>query len=109
MFRVVNMFLKPRRPSMPTTAPRRRTPAIPKITISRANKHRLIVIAVLAVIVTVLFASAQFWMQWWWYDSMGYEGVLIRRALLKASAFLLVTILGTGIVGGSAIVAFRKT
>ncbi|HQY31744.1 MAG TPA: UPF0182 family protein, partial [Thermomicrobiales bacterium] len=40
---------------------------------------------------------------------MGYEGVMIRRALLKVLAFIFVTLLGAGVVGGSAVFAFRKT
>jgi uncharacterized membrane protein (UPF0182 family) len=96
--------------SKPTGTPRRpRTPIIPKITISKANKRRLIAAVVIIVLIAAVFLSAQFWMRWWWFGSMGYRSILLRRAALQIAAFLVVALLGFGIVGGSAALAFRRT
>ena len=94
----------------PTGPPRRSpTPIRPTFTISPANKRRLIAAAVIVVVILAVFFSAQFWMRWWWFGSMGYRSVLLRRAVLQVAAFLVVSILGFLIVGGSAAVAFRRT
>ena len=94
----------------PTGTPRRpRTPVIPKITISPANKRRIIAAVVIFAVIVAVFISAQFWMNWWWFNSMGYRSVLLRRALLQVAAFLVVALIGFGIVGGSASLAFRRT
>jgi uncharacterized protein len=94
----------------PTGTPRRpRTPVIPKITISPANKRRIITAAVILAVIIAVFVSARFWMNWWWFNSMGYRSVLLRRAVLQVAAFLVVALIGFGIVGGSASLAFRRT
>ena len=97
-------------PPNQTGTPRRpRTPVIPKITISPANKRRIIAAVVIFAVIVAVFISAQFWMNWWWFSSMGYRSVLLRRALLQVAAFLVVALIGFGIVGGSASLAFRRT
>jgi uncharacterized membrane protein (UPF0182 family) len=105
------MFRQFRKPTAgPTRATSRPRPsAPPSFTISAANKRRLILIAVLAVVLIALFTTAQFWMRWWWFNSMGYRGVLLRRAALQIAAFLVVALLGFAIVGGSSAIAFRRT
>jgi uncharacterized membrane protein (UPF0182 family) len=86
-----------------------RMPARQGFTLSPANRRRLILIAILLVLAILLFTTAQFWMRWWWFGSMGYRGVLLRRAGLQVSSFLLVTLIGFLIVGGSSAIAFRRT
>jgi uncharacterized membrane protein (UPF0182 family) len=96
--------------SQPTRVPRpSRMPARGGFTISPANRRRLILIAILLVLGIALFTTAQFWMRWWWFGSMGYRGVILRRAGLQVSSFLFVTLIGFAIVGGSSAVAFRRT
>jgi uncharacterized membrane protein (UPF0182 family) len=94
----------------PTGTPRRpRTPVIPKITISPANKRRIIAALIIVGVIVAVFVSARFWMNWWWFNSMGYRSVLLRRAALQVAAFLVVALIGFGIVGGTASLAFRRT
>ena len=95
------------RPSGAPKAPRK--PIVPKITISAANKRRIIATVVILGLIVAVFASSQFWMRWWWFSDMGYRGVLLRRAGLQVAAFLTVAILGFLIVGGSAWMAFRRS
>jgi uncharacterized membrane protein (UPF0182 family) len=111
MFRLINAWARPKqRPTSPNMPPRRpRVSTFRRPTISPANRRRLILIVVLAVLAIALFASSRVWLQWWWFNSMGYGNVMVRRALLKIAAFILVFAIGAGIVGGSASVAFRKT
>lgn len=110
MFRLLRQVgARPTRPTTPGAARRPRTPIIPKVTLSKANKRRLIATVILAILIITLFVSAQFWMRWWWFGSMGYRGVLLRRAALQIAAFLVVALLGFGIVGGSSAIAFRRT
>ena len=94
----------------PTGQPKRpRTPVVPRITISKANKRRLIAAAVILTAIIILFISAQFWMRWWWFGSIGFRDVLLRRALLQVLTFLVVGTLVSAIVGSSAALAFRRT
>jgi uncharacterized membrane protein (UPF0182 family) len=86
-----------------------RMPAREGFTLSPANRRRLILIVILLVLAILLFTTAQFWMRWWWFGSMGYRGVLLRRAGLQVSSFLLVSLIGFLIVGGSSAIAFRRT
>ena len=96
--------------SRPTGQSKRpRTPVLPRITISKANKRRLIAAAIILVLIVSLFITAQFWLRWWWFGSMGFRSVLLRRALLQVLAFVAVATLATAIVGGSAALAFRRT
>ena len=85
---------------------RRRTP---RFSLSPANRRRVILIAVIAAVCLILWATSQVWLEWWWFDSMGYGNVLLRRVLLRVAAFVFVAALGMATVAGSASMAFRNT
>lgn len=52
---------------------------------------------IIAVLIVALFTTANFWINWWWFGSVGYRSVLATRYLASAIAFLL---------GGTAAAAF---
>ncbi len=60
--------------------------------------RRLAIIAVIAVVIVVAaLLTASFWVNWWWFDSIGYRGSLMTRYL---------SFLGYGVVGGLLCAAF---
>ena len=48
-------------------------------------------------LIALLVVTAAFWVQWWWFDSVGYRFVLVDRYLASALIFL-----GTAAVAGAA-------
>lgn len=48
-----------------------------------------VVIAALAIL---LFTSAAFWMDWWWYGSVGYRSLLVVRYLAQVVAFAIAAV-----------------
>ncbi|HEY7031907.1 MAG TPA: UPF0182 family protein [Thermomicrobiales bacterium] len=69
----------------------------------------LVAAAVIAAIAIFIFASAAFWVNWWWYGSMGYRGVLTTRYTAQFVAFVLGAVLATAIFGGNLALALRRT
>jgi uncharacterized membrane protein (UPF0182 family) len=58
-------------------------------------KRSIIALIALAVILFLIFGTARFWVNLWWFDSMGYRSVLVRRYLAESLTFL-----GFGLVTG---------
>lgn len=50
-------------------------------------KRSVIVLVVLGVIVALFFATARFWVNLWWFESMGYRSVLVRRYVSEILTF----------------------
>lgn len=69
----------------------------------------LITAAVFILIAIVLFGSAAFWVNWWWFGSMGHRDVLTTRYTAEALSFLVGLVLALGVMGGNLIVALRRT
>jgi uncharacterized membrane protein (UPF0182 family) len=69
----------------------------------------LITAAVIAAIAVFIFASAAFWVNWWWFGSMGYRSVLTTRYTAQVVSFVLGAGLAAAIFGGNLAVAFRRS
>src|SRR6476469_989183 len=61
---------------------------LPRPTISPAMKRSIIALIVLGVILFLIFGTARFWVNLWWFDSMGYRSILVRRYLAESLTFL---------------------
>lgn len=71
--------------------PRRRpTIRVPRIRWrpSPATKRSLVMVAILAILALIVYGTAAFWVNWWWFGSIGYRSVLVTRYLTEAIAFL---------------------
>src|ERR671921_165629 len=55
---------------------------------SPATKRMLITALVLLAIFAFIWLTARFWIQWWWFDSVGYQTALTTRYISGAIAFL---------------------
>jgi uncharacterized membrane protein (UPF0182 family) len=69
---------------------------LPRPTIPPGLKRALTALVVVVLILAVLFGTARFWVNLWWFDSMGYRSVLLRRYLAEILSFA-----GFGLVSGS--------
>ncbi|MBA3642550.1 MAG: UPF0182 family protein [Chloroflexia bacterium] len=49
----------------------------------------IITAAIIAVLIITLFTTANFWINWWWFGSVGYRSALVTRYIASAIAFLL--------------------
>ena len=55
----------------------------------------LVTAVVIAVVIGGAFATASFWVDWWWYGSLGYREVLVTQYVMKLLAFVV-----AGLVAG---------
>lgn len=68
----------------------------------------LITAAIIAVILLFVGASAAFWIDWLWFDSAGYQPVLITRYLSQAGAFLVAGVLAALFFAGNVRIAVNN-
>jgi uncharacterized membrane protein (UPF0182 family) len=69
----------------------------------------LITAAAIAVIAIVIFASSAFWVNWWWFGSMGYRGVLTTRYTAEFVSFVVGAALAAAVFGGNLALALRRS
>lgn len=69
----------------------------------------LITAALFLLVGFILFGSAAFWVNWWWFGSMGHRDVLTTRYLAQAVAFGAGVALTLGVMGGNIVLALRRT
>lgn len=65
----------------------RRSFRLPRPTIPPALKRAVIALVVIGLILAVLFGTARFWVNLWWFDSMGYRSALLRRYFAEIATF----------------------
>ncbi|HKG25685.1 MAG TPA: UPF0182 family protein, partial [Thermomicrobiales bacterium] len=69
----------------------------------------LITAGVIAAIAIVLFGTSAFWVNWWWFGSMGHQDVLITRYTAQALSFVLGAALTVAFFGGNMLLALRRS
>jgi uncharacterized protein len=69
----------------------------------------LITAAVILLVLLILFGTARFWIQWWWYDSLGYRSILTKNYSVKFVSFLAFGLLAALFFFGNVVVALRRT
>ena len=74
----------PRRPA--TTGRGLRTPNWRP---SAAAIRMLVAAAIIAVAIALVFLTAAFWVNWWWFGSIGQRPVLVTRYVTQALSFLI--------------------
>jgi uncharacterized protein len=68
----------------------------------------IITAAVLFGILAFIYLTATFWIQWWWFESVGYRTALTTRYLSGAVAFVAAAVLVGGIVALNWQIALRQ-
>ena len=77
--------------------------------VSRSTFRSLLIIGFLLVIYIGIMATSSFWVNWWWFDAMGRRSVLLDRYITQTASFVGGAALATIVVGGSLLVAVRRT
>ena len=69
----------------------------------------LITAAIFAVLFLGLFATAAFWVNWWWFGSVGYRSVLVTRYVAQGLVFLAGGLVAALFFGGNIALALRRS
>ena len=63
---------------------------------------------VLAAVFAFIWLTARFWIQWWWFDSVGYQTALTTRYISGAIAFVVAALLVGGFFAANWNLALRR-
>src|SRR5215211_2295164 len=63
---------------------------------SPATRRMVTTALILIAVFAFVWLTARFWIQWWWFDSVGYQTALTTRYISGAIAFIVAALL----VGG---------
>lgn len=107
---MANLFNKSSGPRNGT----RSKPPIPKITkptltVSPSTKRMIITTLIIAVIFIVLFGTAALWVDWWWFGSVGYRSVFVKRYVAELIVFLIATIFSGAVFLINVSIALRRS
>jgi uncharacterized membrane protein (UPF0182 family) len=69
----------------------------------------IVTAAIIGALILLLFATASFWVDWWWYDSLGYRDAYVKRYVAQAATFVVAAAIGAGLVLVNAGIALRRT
>src|SRR5919112_975790 len=75
---------------------------------SPATRRMLITALVLIAVFAFVWLTARFWVQWWWFDSVGYQTALTTRYISGAIAFVVAALLVGGFFAANWNVALRR-
>lgn len=71
---------------------------------------RMIITAIVIVaLLAFVYLTSTFWVQWWWFDSVGYQTALTTRYISAALAFIVAGLLGGGFFALNWWLALRRT
>ncbi len=76
---------------------------------SPSTVRMLVTAAIIAGLFAIVFATASFWVNWWWFGSVGYRSVLVTRYVAQAVTFLLGGLTGATIFGANLVLALRRS
>ena len=68
----------------------------------------IITALVLAGVFAFLWLTARFWIQWWWFESIGYQTALTTRYISGAIAFVVAALLVGGFFAANWNLALRR-
>ncbi|MGH2616725.1 MAG: UPF0182 family protein, partial [Thermomicrobiales bacterium] len=63
---------------------------------------------VLFAIFAFIYLTSTFWIQWWWFESVGYQSALTTRYISAALAFVAAAILVGGFFAANWLLALRR-
>jgi uncharacterized membrane protein (UPF0182 family) len=76
---------------------------------SASTKRMLIAAAMILIVAVVLFGTSSFWINWWWFGSVGYRSVLTRNYSVKAVSFVAFGLVAAIFIFGNFALALRRT
>ncbi|HET8522245.1 MAG TPA: UPF0182 family protein, partial [Thermomicrobiales bacterium] len=91
------------------TATRRPSRSLPGWRPSRSTIRMLITAIVIGVLIILLFVTSAFWVNWWWFGSMGYRSVLTTRYVAELGSFVIGGLIALLIFAGNVVIALRRT
>jgi uncharacterized membrane protein (UPF0182 family) len=63
---------------------------------------------VLFLILGFIYLTSTFWVQWWWFGSVGYQNALVTRYVSGAAAFLIAALIAGGFFAVNWQIALRR-
>jgi uncharacterized membrane protein (UPF0182 family) len=63
---------------------------------------------VLFLILGFIYLTSTFWVQWWWFGSVGYQNALVTRYVSGAAAFLIAALIVGGFFAANWQIALRR-
>ncbi len=76
---------------------------------SPATKRMLVTALVIAALFAFIYFTSTFWVQWWWFQSIGYQSALLTRYISAALAFVIAALLVGGFFAANWQLALRRS
>lgn len=89
--------------------PQRARPRVRRPVISPSTRRSLIMAAVIGVIIYVVFVTSAFWVNWWWFGSVGYRSIIVTRYASQFGAFFVFGVVAAAFFLANVILALRRT
>ena len=84
-------------------------PTAPRWSPSPSTVRMFVTAVVIFALLAFVYLTSTFWVQWWWFDSVGYQTALTTRYVSSAMAFVIAGLIGGGFFGLNWWVALRRT
>src|SRR5215211_492812 len=75
---------------------------------SPSTRRMLVTALLIFAVLGFIWLTARFWVQWWWFDSVGYQTALTTRYISGAVAFVISALLVGGFVAANWNLALRR-
>src|ERR687898_1594367 len=75
---------------------------------SPSTRRMIVTALVLAAVFAFIWLTARFWIQWWWFESIGYQTALTTRYISGAIAFVVAALLVGGFFAANWNLALRR-
>ena len=84
-------------------------PSAPSWSPSPSTKRMVVVAVIIIALLAFLYLTSTFWVQWWWFESVGYQTALTTRYTSSAMAFIVAGLIGGGFFALNWWLALRRS
>src|SRR3954451_20225100 len=84
-------------------------PSGPSWSPSPSTVRMVVTAVVILALLAFIYLTSTFWVQWWWFESVGYQTALTTRYVSVALAFIIAGVLGGGFFALNWWLALRRT
>src|SRR4051812_40085677 len=84
-------------------------PSGPSWSPSPSTVRMVVTAVVILALLAFIYLTSTFWVQWWWFESVGYQTALTTRYVSATLAFVVAGLLGGGFFGLNWWLALRRT